>query len=460
MTEALCTDDTIAAIATSPGIASVAIIRVSGPATFRIADEIFRCQGQPPSKRQPQTFVYGHISGPEGDIDEVLLLIMRAPHSYSCEDMIEIQGHGGTIQARRILRRVLEAGARPAEPGEFTQRAFLNGRIDLLQAEAVLDLVHAQSERAAKAALAQLEGGLSGQFNHLYDALLPIAADLEATLDFPEEDIPTPVLHEIPTRLKAIRQTIHQLADSWEEGRLLRQGATVVISGSPNVGKSTLLNALLGTERALVSPIPGTTRDTIEEGLILDGVPLHLVDTAGLRDTACEIERAGIERARRHIGKADLHLYVVDASTALDQDSQAHLANMKPEHTVIVLNKVDRGEKLSSTDFPEYTTVNTSLIKGKGLSALREAIRDKLERGLDFTAPPHAVISERHRKLLLSAEKEIKAAQALLSDESEMAIVPAATHLRLALDWLGSATGRLYQDELLTSIFSRFCIGK
>ncbi len=276
-------NDTIAAISTAAGEGGISVIRISGPDTYRIADDIFAGSGPPPSRREPFTFAYGHVTDVGGRmIDEVLMLFMRAPRSYTREDMVEIHGHGGGIQSRQLLRRVLEAGARSAEPGEFTRRAFLHGRIDLTQAEAVLDLIRARSDRAAGAAIDQLGGFITKRVTNIYDNAMSVAGDLEATMDFPEDELPEAVMADIRQRLDGVDRDMAELLSTWGEGRVLREGVLAVIAGKPNVGKSTLLNALLGSERAIVSDVPGTTRDHIEEVWILDGIPIRLVDTAGL----------------------------------------------------------------------------------------------------------------------------------------------------------------------------------
>ena len=384
---------------------------------------------------------------------------MRSPQSYTAEDVIEFQGHGGNIAAKRILRRVLSVGARLAEPGEFTKRAFLNGRIDLVQAEAVLDLVHAGSDRAAMAAVEQLEGKLSKKFNDVYDSLVNIAADLEATLDFPEDELPTSTMPELESRLNEVHRQIAHLISTWDEGHILREGALVVISGKPNVGKSTMMNALLGRDRTIVSHIPGTTRDTIEERLVLEGIPLRLVDTAGLRETECEIEQEGVRRARAHIQKADLHLYLIDASQPLDKDDFDQLAELKSEKCIVVLNKTDLGNAVRPEQISNMTTVRTSLVKGDGVDKVRLLIAEKISNGINTSVPPHATISERHRKLLVDAQSEIEEAFSLFKEKSDH-VVLIADRIRDAIELIGMVTGKVYHDELLASIFSRFCIGK
>jgi len=454
--------DTIAAIATPPGIGGLAVIRVSGPRALEIADRTFHGRGEPPSRRPAGTFVHGRIVSADETLDEVLLLVMRAPHSYTGEDTVEIQCHGGLIPARRILRAVLDAGARAAEPGEFTRRAFLHGKLDLAQAEAVLDLVHARSERAAAAALRQLEGSLSSSVQSIYDETAQALADVEALLDFPEEDLPEHVLATLPQRVAAVIEDIEGLARTWDEGHLLREGALVVISGPPNVGKSTLLNLLLGRERAIVSHVPGTTRDTIEETLVLEGIPLRVVDTAGLRETTCEVERAGISRARRELSSADLHLFVLDCSRPLEQHARDELAALPAARTIVVLNKQDLGCVLTPADLPSgYSAVSTSLLQGRGLEDVRRALGLVLERHVDLHQSPHAVVSERHRELLQRAGAEMRGALDLLrAEHADENLVLAAEHLRSALENTGRVIGRTWTEELLDNIFSRFCIGK
>jgi tRNA modification GTPase len=453
-------EDTIAAISTAPGEAGVSIVRISGADSLRVADAVFKGPPPCPSGRSTHIVVHGHVTDKLGHLDEVLLVVMRGPHSYTGEDVVEIQGHGGNIAARRILRRVLDAGARMAEPGEFTKRAFLNGRMDLVQAEAVLDLVRARSDRAASAAMEQLEGGLSRDFNRSYEKLVGVAADVEATLDFPEDELPAAAMADLTKRVCEVQREIESLLLTWDEGHLLREGANVVISGKPNVGKSTLLNTLLGRPRAIVSPIPGTTRDTIEEGFVLDGIPLRLVDTAGLRDSQCEVESEGVRRTLAHMEKADLHLYMIDGSAPATSDDREQVSALDRGRCLVVLNKMDLGQAVRPEDFPGYTCVCASLLNGSGVQDIRHAMAAKLEVGIDMAAPPHAVISERHRRLLLDAQSNLAAAVEILRSGNEDQIVPAIENLRSAAEDIGLITGRSYQDELLDNIFSRFCIGK
>jgi tRNA modification GTPase len=452
-------DDTIAALATAPGEAGVCIVRVSGPHALAVADAAFRGSGAPPSSRPGYSLLHGQVVGADGTpLDEALLLVFRAPRSYTREDVVEFQGHGGGACARRILRRALEAGARVAEPGEFTRRAFLNGRIDLVRAEAVLDLIRAQSDRAAAAALDQLEGGLSRRLNTLYDTLLAAAARVEATLDFPEDDLPPGLTATLAREVADARAQAGALLAGWDEGHRLREGALVVISGKPNAGKSTLLNALLGRERAIVSATPGTTRDSLEEPLTLGGLPLRLVDTAGLRAADCDIEREGIRRARDLMERADLHLHVLDASLPLDDEARAQLATLPPERTLLILNKTDLGRVAQPP--PHLSALPAALREGRGLPEIQSALRERLVGQADLSARPQAVIGERHRGELLAARAELDTAIALLAAGREDLLAPAAAHLRGALVALDRLVGRQAGEAILDQVFGRFCIGK
>lgn len=455
--------DTIAAISTAPGEAGIAIVRVSGPRSLAIADRIFHGVGPAPSQRAPRTFVLGRVRGPgsgkdEVDLDEVILLIYRAPHSYTREDVVEIQGHGGRACAQRVLRAVMEAGARLAEPGEFTKRAFLNGRLDLLQAEAVADLIKAKSERAAVAALDQLDCSLSIVIQRSYDDIIMCASDLEASLDFVEDEGYVNDSTDIVHALRSVRSRLQALILTWDEGRILRDGALVVISGRPNVGKSTLFNALLGMDRAIVTDTPGTTRDTIEESVILDGAPVRLIDTAGIGEPECQIEREGVRRAQASRERADIVIYVVDWSEPLRDEDLVSLNQLKPRRHIVVVNKTDLSGRMTDRSFGASPVVRCSSVDRTGLTELKEAIISCL--GLQQDAPPHAVVSERHRSILQDTLESVDEAIDLLHGRGLDVADLAAAALRYGLERLGTATGKVYGDELLKAIFSRFCVGK
>lgn len=448
-------EDTIAAVATPAGEGGIGIVRISGAEAFAIADQVFKAaDGRLMDVRESQTFSYGAFVNKTGElIDAGLALVMRGPRSFTGENTVELQGHGGSVVLRTVLRAALEAGARSAEPGEFSRRAFLNGRMDLTQAEGLFDLIRARSDRAARAAVEQLEGGLRRQFNALYDSFLEVTANLETTLDFVEDELPDDVFSGIAVKLDMSLSELEELLATWNEGRLLRDGVRVAILGRPNAGKSTLLNCLLGYERAIVSEVAGTTRDTIEESWILNGVPLRLTDTAGLRQTACDVEAEGIRRAEAHGEAAELIVYVLDASEPLSEEDRERLADLPMDRTVVVLNKVDLVRQLG-----DVSGVEVSLLEGRGLDELKHALAKRLEMGAEGTT--QALISERHRALLLKAEHEVRAARELLREHVEQQAALACDHLRSALEHLGEVTGRVYHDELLDNIFSRFCIGK
>ena len=454
--------DTIAAIATAPGEGAIAIVRLSGPDTFALADRIFRCPAPAPSQRAAGTFVHGQVTVPySGEVlDDALLLVFHDPHSFTGENSVEIQCHGGSQAARRILDALISAGARQAEPGEFTKRAFLNGKLDLTQAEAVLDLIHARSERAARLATAQLEDALGRKIRALYDNLLAIAADIEAMLDFPDHELPQSVPIEISRRLDSISAEIKALLATWQEGRVLREGARVVIAGAPNVGKSTLLNYLAGRDRAIVSPHPGTTRDTIEESVILQGYPIHLVDTAGLRDAPCEIEQEGIRRTYRALAEADLCVCLVDASQKLFANEAAFLKDHDPAKLIVLINKTDLGHQIRPENLPGIDVLEISLKLDPKLSQISDKIIQKVVQKPSGSDHGTFAISERHKKSLQTALDDVITTEKLLKTGSEADFLPAATHIRSGLEQIGLIFGKNCTEEILDTIFSRFCVGK
>ncbi len=453
-------DDTIAAIATAPGQGGVAVVRISGDDSLAIADSIVRCSGPLPSQRESPALVHGFLVDNGEDVDEVILLVMRAPKSYTKEDVVEIQCHGGAIVSRRILRIALANGARLADPGEFTARAFLNGRLDLIQAEAVADLINAQSERAASAAIDQLKGGLSDKMQVIYEALIAVVSDIEATLDFSEDEIPPVTDSNCISRLRHICEQMENLIATFGEGRLLRDGASVVISGAPNVGKSTLLNKLLRTERAIVSTIPGTTRDSIEEHIVLDGFPVTLIDTAGLRATDCEIEGAGIKRSIDLIREADLHIYMVDSSIGCSPEDLKHLAKHDSNRIILVMNKIDLVNGYIEPDLAGIEIVPMSLTCERGLEELRAAITAKIEADVSLASGPHSAISERHYRSLTKAREDLNYSISVYETGTDGRQVLAAMHIRESAESIGNLLGRTYHTDLLDSVFSKFCIGK
>jgi len=454
--------DTIAAIATAPGEGAIAIVRVSGPETYALADLLFRVSPPLPSSRVAGTFAHGSVVHPStGEVlDEAICLFFRTPHSYTGEDSIEIQCHGGSQVARRILHALISAGARQAEPGEFTKRAFLNDKLNLTQAEAVLDLIHARSERAARLATAQLEDALGLRVRTLYDTLLSTSADLEAMLDFPDDELPQSVPTELIQRLSTLATQINALLDTWKEGRVLREGARMVIAGAPNVGKSTLLNRLAGRDRAIVSPLPGTTRDTIEETVTLRGYSMQVIDTAGLRKAPCEIEQEGIRRTYHALSQADLCLSLVDSSRPITDDEVQFISAQNPNNTLLILNKSDLGTHLSVKDFPGFTCLSYSLQNAPSVDPIVDHILSLLLQNPSESDHGLWAISERHHSSLSIALEEIMLSISCLQSGKEQDFLPAATHARIALEHVGNILGRNCSDEIINSIFSRFCVGK
>jgi tRNA modification GTPase len=442
---------TIAAIATPAGAGALSLIRLSGPDAVRIAD--LATDGRV-SRQAPRYARHCRVRDVHGQtIDDGLVTRFEVPHSHTGEDCVEFTGHGGILVTREVLQRFLECGAVPAGPGEFSQRAFLNGRMDLTQAEGVMDLIAAQTRLALRAARSQMEGVLGKRTAAARDALLETLAHLEAWIDFPEENIDPQSGAQLVSSVRAVLDQVDALLATADQGRILREGVRAVITGEPNVGKSSLLNRLLGCERAIVSDLAGTTRDTIEETIHLHGIPLRLVDTAGVREASDGVEAEGIRRTLHQIESADLVLEVADASQPMPLPSARSTGEAK---WIRVLNKCDLGEDAS---WQKVDAVRLSCATGLGFDLLSDRIRDSLRFG-DVDWGEHAVaVNARHRDSLLRARSALQAALSLLeSGTSDPEI--AAIDLREALEALGEIPGRVDTEDLLGVIFSRFCIGK
>lgn len=444
--------ETIAAIATPPGEGALAVIRISGPGALAMSDTLFRST-RAPSAMEERRVAFGRIIDSHGEvIDEVLLTVFRNPRSYTGEDLVEISGHGGSLVASRVLAAVLGSGARMARPGEFTERAFLNGKLDLTQAEAVMDLISAQTPRAAKAAAGQLEGRLGDEINTLRSDLLGCVAHLEAFIDFPEEGIDPESGAALRKRMEGIADHLERLLSTADEGRLLREGITLALCGAPNAGKSSLLNRLLGSERAIVSAIPGTTRDTIEERASIGGYPFRVIDTAGLRETSDPVEREGVERACRAAEQADIRIHLVDASA-----QNTPVTSLFGEE-MVVLNKIDLvadRQRLSSVSAAACISCQT----GEGIDSLITSILAKVTgRSEGESLPDGAAINARHQECLKRAAAALQAAIALLAAGEPPELV--AVELRSALGAVGEIVGDAGTEEILGKIFSSFCIGK
>jgi tRNA modification GTPase len=442
--------ETVAAIATPPGQGAVALIRVSGPEALAVAARVFVARGSQKALR-PRMQNFGAVMENGAVIDEVLLTVFPGPASFTGEDVVEIGCHGGSLVTRRILELLLRSGANAAGPGEFTRRAYLNGKLDLTQAEAVMDLIGAQSDIALRAAANQLEGRLGLRIRELQKQLLDLLAHLEAYIDFPEDDISPDTGAVFLERMRSVAHELEALLATARQGRVLRAGVRTVLSGAPNVGKSSLLNRLLGFERAIVSSIPGTTRDTLEESVMVRGWPLRLVDTAGLRDQADALELEGIQRARKQLEQADLVLEVFDSTTVPGQVLAA-----KRDNVVVVLNKADLPEHPAWKD---VEAVRLSCLSGEGLNRLEDAIELKLSEGLGVhDAANDVAINARHQDCLRRSLTFLQAAEAALHAGTPPEFV--AEELRAALNSAGEVVGQKDTEDLLGQIFSTFCIGK
>ncbi|MBE7495856.1 MAG: tRNA uridine-5-carboxymethylaminomethyl(34) synthesis GTPase MnmE [Verrucomicrobiaceae bacterium] len=445
--------DTIAAISTALGEAAISVIRLSGPQALPIASRAFKL----PEKVIPRRAHVVSVRDEHGAaLDSGVLLHFQGPASYTGEDIVEFHGHGGVLVTQRVLERLLACGARAAEPGEFTQRAFLNGKMDLTQAEAVMDLIHAQSTLALRAANEQLGGAIGREAAAMQQALVPVLAHIEAYIDFPEEDISPETGADLLRRIDAVQEQARQLLATSEQGRILRHGARTVISGAPNVGKSSLLNVLLGFERAIVSPTAGTTRDTIEEIIQVHGIPLRLVDTAGLREASDDIERIGIERTQRELERADLILEVLDATSSAEEVKRLDLPPALAPRRLVILNKADLGVHPSWD--AESAAIRVSCLKNTGITALRDAIRDVIARAGPLESDHPVAINARHQAAFQRSVERLAAARAAI--ESQQAPEFIALELRESLQALGDVIGQVDVEQILDVIFSTFCIGK
>ena len=446
-------NDTIAAVSTALGEAAISVLRVSGPQALDIAQRVFQSR-HPLLELSARKAHRVQVNDGQGHVlDEGLMLLFRGPSSYTGEDVVEFQGHGGLLVTQKVLESLLTAGARAAEPGEFTQRAFLNGKMDLTQAEAVMDLIHAQSTLAMRAAHEQLGGAIGREANALREELLPVLAHVEAYIDFPEEDISPDTGAALTTKMDAVLDRARRLIATSEQGRILRHGARTVICGEPNVGKSSLLNLLLGFERAIVSPTAGTTRDTIEEIIQVHGIPLRLVDTAGLREGGDDIEQVGIQRTHRELERADLILEVVDASLPPSAAKRVSLPQSVESRRILLLNKADLGiaEGWESG-------VALSCARGEGVETLRDAIRDVILLAGPLMSDHPVAINTRHKICFERLVIHVEAARSALSTGTAPEYV--ALDLREALAVLGEVVGVIDVEQILDVIFSSFCIGK
>ena len=457
--------DTIAAISTPPGEGGIGIVRISGDEALEIADRVYQSGKKQLNDQKTHTIHYGHIVNPKTDeqIDEVMVSIMRAPRTYTREDVVEINTHGGIVSVNKVLETVLHNGARLAEPGEFTKRAFLNGRIDLSQAEAVMDVIRAKTDKAMHMAVSQLDGNLSRLIRNLRQEILLTLAQVEVNIDYPEYDD----VEEVTSRLlvekaKEVKEQVRALLETAGQGKILREGLATAIIGRPNVGKSSLLNVLLKEEKAIVTEVAGTTRDTIEEYVSVKGVPLRLVDTAGIRETEDIVERIGVERSRKALSDAELILLVFDQSEPLTQEDELLLEATANHHRLIILNKVDLDNQLDLDKLKTYvdpdSIVQTSVITQAGMNELETKIAAMFFAGNTGEKDATYVSNVRHIALL---NETIDAFNDVIEGiEIGMPVDLVQIDMTRAWELLGEITGDSVQDELITQLFSQFCLGK
>lgn len=451
---------TIAAIATPPGVGGIAVIRVSGADAVKVVDRAFS-GGISLCDAASHTVHYGHITDDKKNpIDEVLVTVMLAPKSYTGENVVEVGTHGGIIASKNVLRRLLETGAYPAEPGEFTKRAFLNGRIDLAQAEAVIDIINSKTALEQRNALSQVKGGLSDEINDIRNSLVGLAASMQVIIDYPDEDLEDITPDDIVKTLKTAKKRISVLLDSADNGKIIKDGIKTVIAGKPNVGKSSLLNMLAKEDRAIVTDIAGTTRDVIEESVNIGGVPLILTDTAGIRDTHDIIEKMGVERSLKSIENADLVLVVLDSSQKPGQNEIGLLEETKNKKRIVLVNKCDIKNEEAQNAIDEITSgdyIEISAKNGYGADRLAEKIREMYNLG-ELEKGGCVVTNARHIKALNEAETALENAVSGLCGGIPTDI--ASIDINAAITALGEITGAVASEDIVNAVFHNFCVGK
>lgn len=452
--------DTIAAISTPKGEGGIAIIRISGDKSFEILDKIF-VKKNPNANLGFYKLNYGFIKDGERTVDEVMAVRLKAPKSYTCEDIVEINCHGGTLVSEKVLELVLRNGARHAESGEFTKRAFMNGRIDLSQAEAVMDIIQGKTEKSVSLSLDQLRGDLRDKVNQFKKALLDITAHVNVVLDYPEEGIDDPLPAELRNNLEKVYEEANRLIDSYDTGKKIKEGIKTVIVGKPNVGKSTLLNALLHEERAIVTHVAGTTRDVIEEIINIKGVPLVLVDTAGIRKTDDIVENIGVEKSKQFIGKADLVLLVLDASKELENEDIEVINQIKEnkKKVIVLLNKIDLNKKINLAGHNLENIVEISAKDNIGIEDMQEKIYSYIvEEDVENSSEKLIITNIRHKTALEKTKDAIKNIFETIDMGLPMDLI--SVDLKEALDSLSEITGEISSEDILDHVFGNFCVGK
>lgn len=456
-------DDTIAAIATAPGEGGIGIIRISGEKSLQVAQSIFKSKsGKMIKDYNARTLIYGTVVNNEKVIDEVLVAYMKGPNSYTAEDVIEINCHGGFISVKKILELILSKGVRLAEAGEFTKRAFLNGRIDLSQAEAIIDVIKSKTDMAHEVAQSQLEGSLAKKIKDLRMNVTEVLAHLEVSIDFAEEDVEEITYQTLEEKALELRNEIKKLYDTAESGKILRDGLKTVIVGKPNVGKSSLLNSILGENRAIVTDIAGTTRDVIEEFVNIKGIPLKIVDTAGIRETEDVVEKIGVEKSRESFSTADLVIMVLDASRKLSEEDMEILESLKNKKTIVLLNKMDLEPQIELEKIEEFVNsediIKISALKHQGIEELQDKIEAMVYHGSVKNSSNLMITNSRHKDALFKAYESIN--DAISAIEQRMPYDFIEVDFKNIWDYLGYINGDTVREDLLDTIFANFCIGK
>lgn len=456
-------EDTIAAVATAYGEGGIGIIRISGEEALPILQEIFEFHGDTDTFTS-RRMTYGKIIDKEKNqiIDEVLAVYMKGPKTYTAEDVVEINCHGSMVSLRKTLALVLRKGARLAEPGEFTKRAFLNGRLDLSQAEAVIDMIRAKTDKSFDVAVSQLEGRLSLKVEEIRQKLLDLLVDITVNIDYPDEDIEEMTYEKLEESIVETQDMIEKLLATSSTGKMIREGIKIAIVGKPNVGKSSLMNGLLKETRAIVTDIPGTTRDTIEEVLSIRNIPVYLVDTAGIRETSDKVEKMGIEKSKEAFNQADFILFLLDGSRPLEEEDMQIMELLKERKSLVLINKRDLGEAISieeiAAKLPASQVIEASLLKGQGITEIEDAVEDLVYGGEIVQKESMMVNNVRHIELLQQAVKSLT--DALHMSEMREALDFIEVDVKNAYERLGEIIGETVSDDIINEVFARFCLGK
>ena len=460
--ESFMYDDTVAAVATAMGEGGIGIVRISGERALEILNKVFCSVKKSPVENRKLTygFVEDNFTGEK--IDEVMAVYMKAPHSYTAEDVVEIQCHGSIVSLRKILALVLKNGARLAEPGEFTKRAFLNGRLDLSQAEAVIDLIKAKSDKTFDVALSQLEGSFSKKIKEIRADLVDILVNITVNIDYPDEDIEVITYENLISGLAAVKTKVDSMLATADTGRILREGLNIAIIGKPNVGKSSLMNALLRETRAIVTEIPGTTRDTIEEALTIRNIPVRLTDTAGIRHTDDVIEKIGIEKSKESFNKADLIIFMVDNARPLDDEDREIIEYIGDRKVIVIINKTDLESRLNRNEIeeklPGAIIIEAAVAKDQGISILEDEIEKLVFDGRVKQNDSMMVTNVRHKALLEEASSALKDASSMA--EAGEALEFLEIDVNRAYEALGEIIGEAVNENIINEVFARFCLGK